>query len=93
VHAKRDGDMHCLAKCSVLSGIMAFTEVINTIAGEEQSSLRVGHKRRGCSQVTNDNMHRSRWVIRRDRNMTTGFVTILCQFTHCVSSHGDIGPW
>ena len=38
-------------------------------------------------------MHRRRWIIRRDRNMTTGFVARLRQFTHRVSSHWEIGSW
>jgi hypothetical protein len=38
-------------------------------------------------------MHRRRWVIGRDRNMTTGFMARLCQFTHRVSSHGEIRSW
>jgi hypothetical protein len=35
-------------------------------------------------------MHRRRWVVRCDRYVTTGFVASLRQFTHSVSSHGEI---
>ena len=46
VHAKRDGNMRRLSECSVLRGIMSFAEVINTIAREEWSWLRVDCERR-----------------------------------------------
>lgn len=90
VHAERDGDLRCLAKCSVLSGIMAFAEVINTIARDERIWPRVGRERGRRSQVTNYDMHRRRWVVRGDRNVTTGFVAGLRQFTYCESSHGEV---
>ena len=41
VHAKRDSDMRRLSEGGVLRGIMTFAEVINTIAREEWSWLRV----------------------------------------------------
>lgn len=83
MHSKRHCDVRCLAKRSMLGGIMTFTEMVDTIAKEGEGWLHIGFERRGCSQVTNYNMHRRWWVIRRDRDMTTGFMTCLRQFTYC----------
>lgn len=57
VHSKRDCDVRCLTKRSMLSSIMAFTGVMYAIAREGAGR---------CSQPTNCNKHRRRWVIRRN---------------------------
>ena len=69
----------------------SFPEVIDTIARECVSCTYV--TRQGpCSQGTNFNMHRRWWIIRRDRNRTTGLMASLRQFTY-PKSNREIRPW
>ena len=41
VHSKRNSDVRCFAKCSMLSSIMTFTEVVDTIARWGVSQLHM----------------------------------------------------
>lgn len=93
VHSKRHRDVRRLTKRSMLGSIMTFTEVIDAIAEKIRVSFHADRKRGQRSQVTNYHMHRRRWVIGCDRDVTTGFVTGLRKFTHRVSTHGEIRPW
>jgi hypothetical protein len=65
VHSKSDCDVRRLAKRSMLSSIMAFTEVINTIAREGMSQLHIG-----CERVvltSNELQHASKLVGHKTR--------------------------
>lgn len=65
MHSKRNCDVRRLAKRSMLSGIMTFTEVINTITGEGVSQLHIGCER--GVPTSNELQHASKLVGHKTR--------------------------